>query len=138
MEKEKIPKVGVGAVILDENNRILLVLRKKSPEAGCWSLPGGKVEYMETVENAVIREINEELGIDIVIERLLCVTNHIIQSENVHWVAPTFVAHIVNGKVQNKEPHALQEVQWFPIDDIPDNSTLTTEYALERLKDKRD
>ncbi|MED4727834.1 NUDIX domain-containing protein [Aneurinibacillus migulanus] len=134
MEKEKAPKVGVGAVILDENNCILLVLRKKSPEAGCWSLPGGKVEYMETVENAVIREIKEELGIDIAIERLLCVTNHIVQSESVHWVAPTFVAHIANGKVQNKEPHALQEVQWFPIDDVPDNITITTEYALERLK----
>lgn len=134
MEKEKIPKVGVGAVILDENKRILLVLRKKSPEAGYWSLPGGKVEYMETVENAVIREIKEELGIDIEIERLLCVTNHIVQSENVHWVAPTFVAHIINGNVQNREPHALQEVQWFPIDDIPDKITITTEYALEQLK----
>ncbi|MGM1047009.1 MAG: NUDIX domain-containing protein [Bacillota bacterium] len=134
MENEKIPKVGVGAVILDENNCILLVLRKKSPEAGYWSLPGGKVEYMEKVENAVIREIKEELGIDIEIERLLCVTNHIVQSENVHWVAPTFVAHIINGNVQNKEPHALQEVQWFPIDDIPDNITITTEYALEQLK----
>ncbi|MGM1048125.1 MAG: NUDIX domain-containing protein [Bacillota bacterium] len=134
MEKEKIPKVGVGAVILDENSRILLVLRKKSPEAGYWSLPGGKVEYMETVENAVIREIKEELGIDIEIERLLCVTNHIVQSENVHWVAPTFVARIINGNVENREPHALQEVQWFPIDDIPDNITITTEYALEQLK----
>ncbi|MGG4345100.1 NUDIX domain-containing protein [Paenibacillus lautus] len=89
---------------------------------------------METVEYAVIREIKEELGIDIEIERLLCVTNHIVHSENVHWVAPTFVAHIINGSVQNREPHALQEVQWFPIDDIPDNITITTEYALEQLK----
>ncbi|WP_286922968.1 MULTISPECIES: NUDIX domain-containing protein [Lysinibacillus] len=134
MEKEKLPKVGVGAVILDENNQILLVLRKRSPEAGHWSLPGGKVDYMETIENAVIREIKEELGVDIKIERLLCVTNHIVQSEDIHYVAPTFIAHIMKGKVQNKEPHALEKVQWFPINGVPENITITTDYALKQLK----
>ncbi|MEC1179614.1 NUDIX domain-containing protein [Metasolibacillus meyeri] len=134
MKNEKLPKVGVGAVIRDENNQILLVLRKKSPESGYWSLPGGKVDYMETIESAVIREIKEELGVDIEIERLICVTNHIIQSEDVHYVAPTFIAHITKGNVQNKEPHALEKVQWFPIDDIPENITLTTDYALKQLK----
>lgn len=134
MEKENVPRVGVGAVLLDENNRILLGLRKKSPESGCWSLPGGKVDFMETIENAVIREIREELGVDIEIERLLCVTNHIIQSEMVHYVAPTFIARIINGKVQNKEPHAIENVEWFPIDNIPENITITTSYALEQLK----
>lgn len=49
----KSPKVGVGAVILDKANKVLLVLRKKAPEAGSWSLPGGKVDYMETIENAL-------------------------------------------------------------------------------------
>ncbi|MGE6258403.1 NUDIX domain-containing protein [Heyndrickxia sporothermodurans] len=133
MEVEKLPKIGVGAVIINEDNHILLVLRKKSPEAGHWSLPGGKVDYMETIENAIIREIKEELGIDIEIEKLLCVTNHIIQSEDIHYVAPTFITRIVNGSVQNKEPHALEKVQWFPLDGIPDNITITTENALKQL-----
>lgn len=128
------PKVGVGAVILDENNRILLVLRKRSPEAGFWSLPGGKVEFMETIENAVIREISEELGIDIEITRLLCVTNHIIPSENTHYVAPTFITRIINGVVENKEPHAIEKVQWFSIDDMPEKITITTDFALKQLK----
>ncbi|MGE7694020.1 NUDIX domain-containing protein [Lysinibacillus sp. NPDC094177] len=134
MEIEKLPKVGVGAVILDNANKILLVLRKKAPEAGCWSLPGGKVDYMETIENAIIREIKEELGVDIEITQLVCVTNHIIQSEDVHYVAPTFTARITNGEVQNREPHALEKVQWFSINDIPENITMTTEYALKQLK----
>ncbi|MEB2301431.1 NUDIX domain-containing protein [Lysinibacillus xylanilyticus] len=134
MEKEKSPKVGVGAVIQDKANKILLVLRKKAPEAGCWSLPGGKVDYMETIENAIIREIKEELGVDIEVTQLVCVTNHIIQSEDVHYVAPTFAARITNGEVQNREPHALEEVQWFSINEIPENITITTEYALKQLK----
>ncbi|NUU64042.1 NUDIX domain-containing protein [Paenibacillus agri] len=133
MEAEKWPRVGVGAVIRDENNRLLLVLRKKPPEAGHWSLPGGKVDYMETIENAVIREIHEELGIEIEIERLLCVTNHIIPSEDVHYVAPTFLANIVSGDIHNQEPHALEKVQWFPMQDLPNKITMTTDYALKQL-----
>ncbi|OBZ14725.1 DNA mismatch repair protein MutT [Bacillus sp. FJAT-27264] len=133
MEAEKRPRVGVGAVIRDENNRILLVLRKKPPEAGHWSLPGGKVDYMETIEHAVIREIREELGLEIEIERLLCVTNHILPAEDVHYVAPTFLANIVSGDVQNQEPHALEKVQWFSMQDLPNKITMTTDYALKQL-----
>ncbi|QOS97728.1 NUDIX domain-containing protein [Brevibacterium sp. JNUCC-42] len=136
MMQENIPRVGVGAAIIDENRRILLVLRKKAPEAGCWSLPGGKVDYMETIEDAVIREIKEELSINIVIDTLLCVTNHIVEAENVHWVAPTFIAHISSGEVQNLEPHALEKVEWFPIDELPDNITITTTYAINQLKNQ--
>lgn len=136
MINNNIPRVGVGAAIIDDNRRILLVLRKKAPEAGCWSLPGGKVDYMETIEDTVIREIKEELNIDIVIDCLLCVTNHIVQAENVHWVAPTFIAHISSGEVQNLEPHALEKVEWFPIDELPDNITITTTYAIDQLKNR--
>lgn len=134
MENGKLPKVGVGAVIQNKENKILLVLRKKAPEAGCWSLPGGKVDYMETIENAIIREIKEELGVDIEITRLVCVTNHIIQTEDIHYVAPTFAARITNGEVRNREPHALEKVHWFAIDEIPENITITTDYALKQIK----
>lgn len=71
---------------------------------------------------------------DIEITQLVCVTNHIIHSEDVHYVAPTFSAHITNGDVENREPHALEKVQWFSINEIPDNITMTTEYALKQLK----
>ena len=50
------PGVGCGAAILREG-RLLLVKRRKAPEAGCWSLPGGKVDFLERVEDAVRREI---------------------------------------------------------------------------------
>ncbi|NWL87096.1 MULTISPECIES: NUDIX domain-containing protein [unclassified Paenibacillus] len=133
MNIEKTPRVGVGAVIKDDLDRILLVLRKRAPEAGHWSLPGGKVDYMETIEEAIRREIREELGIEIMIDGLLCVTNHILPEEDTHYVAPTFLAHIAAGRVENREPHALGDVQWFPINSMPDKITVTTAYALKHL-----
>ncbi len=72
------PKVGGGGVLLDNDKRVLLQLRRNSPEAGFWSLPSGRVDFMEAVEHALIREFLEELGITVEIDTLLCVTDHIV------------------------------------------------------------
>lgn len=124
------PRVGVGALILDENERALLVLRKKSPEAGYWSIPGGKVEFMETVEKALERELREELGIEIDIISLLGVTNHIIRGKNTHWVSPAFLVKIKGRDPRNLAPEETQEISWFSIRSLPKNVTITTKSAI--------
>ena len=53
----------VGAVVLDAAGRILLIRRGHDPHAGLWSLPGGRVENGETLEQAVRREVLEETGL---------------------------------------------------------------------------
>jgi ADP-ribose pyrophosphatase len=125
------PRIGVGAVIIDSENNILLQLRNKPPEAGYWSIPGGKVEFMEKLEDAIARELKEELGINVRIEDMLCVTNHIVPADNAHWVAPTFLVQIIGGKVKNLEPDAIRQVQFFPLSNLPDNLTITTCSAIE-------
>ena len=52
--------VGVGAFILNEKKELLLLKRLSSPEKGCWSIPGGKLEMFETLKDATIRETKEE------------------------------------------------------------------------------
>jgi len=54
---------AVGAVVLDGDGRVLLVLRGRPPAAGTWTLPGGKVEMGETPEAAVVRELREETAL---------------------------------------------------------------------------
>ena len=61
----------VGAIITDHRGRLLLVKRGHEPEAGFWSLPGGRVEPGETDEEAVVREIREETGLAVVCDRLV-------------------------------------------------------------------
>lgn len=53
----------VGAVILDEDNRLLVVRRRNPPSAGAWSIPGGRVEPSESALDAVRREVLEETGL---------------------------------------------------------------------------
>ena len=57
----------VGAVVLDEAGRLLLVRRGREPSRGLWSVPGGRVEPGETGPDAVRREVREETGLDVVV-----------------------------------------------------------------------
>ncbi len=72
------PRVGVGVLLVDEHGRVLLTLRKLAPEAGCWSIVGGKLDYLETLQECAVREAREEVGLDVSIEALLCVTDHLL------------------------------------------------------------
>ena len=120
--------VGVGAVVVNEG-KILLLLRKKAPEEGSWTIPGGKVEFGETVENAILREVKEEIGAEATIVRALGVTNHILAAEGTHWVSPRFLVELTS-QPKNMEPHSHADMQWFDFDELPKNVTLTTQKAL--------
>jgi ADP-ribose pyrophosphatase len=123
------PGVGVGGVILNDG-KVLLLLRKKPPEAGFWSLPGGRVEFMERVEDALVRELKEELGIDAQVEALLCVTDHIVHADNAHWVSPAYVVRVVSGVPRNLEPEKTAAIEWFPLTQLPENLGVAAKSAL--------
>ncbi|WHT18541.1 NUDIX domain-containing protein [Crossiella sp. CA-258035] len=59
----------VGAVVFDPIGRILLIRRGRPPSAGCWSIPGGRVDPGEDDHRAVIRELSEETGLTGTIDR---------------------------------------------------------------------
>lgn len=131
--KQIEPRVGVGAILLNNKQEVLLVLRKRSPDANHWSLPGGKVELFETIEAATIREIKEELNVTINLNRLVCVTNHMLEIEETHFVCPTFLASIEEGELRNNEPDKLAKIGWFSLVDLPTPLTYTTTNALKQL-----
>jgi 8-oxo-dGTP diphosphatase len=68
-QRRRIP--CVGAIIKDPGGRLLLIRRGHAPEAGRWSLPGGRVEPGESDQQAVIREIREETGLEIECDQLV-------------------------------------------------------------------
>jgi 8-oxo-dGTP diphosphatase len=128
---EDAPQVGCGAAIVREGT-ILLVLRRKAPEAACWSLPGGKVEFLERIEDAVRREVFEEVGVEIELDRLLHITQT-IGVDGQHWVSPVFQAHIVAGEPENREPAKHAGVAWFSCDTPPARLAQAAREAISKV-----
>ena len=79
-EYPESPIVGVGGVIFDGAS-VLLAKRGQEPAKGTWSLPGGAVELGEKVVNALKREIQEEVGIEIEVGGLIRVLDRIVQDQ---------------------------------------------------------
>jgi 8-oxo-dGTP diphosphatase len=125
-----LPRVGVGVLILDHRSRALLTLRNLPPEAGSWSIVGGKLEYLETLQDCAVREALEEVGVTISIEALLCVTDHLLPQESQHWVSPAYLGRVASGRAKNREPRKTREVRWFPLDQLPPNLTMTARNAI--------
>jgi 8-oxo-dGTP diphosphatase len=130
VDRPSRPKVGVGVLLIDKRGRILLTLRKRPPEAGCWSIVGGKLDFFEPLEQCAVREALEEVGVEIAIERLLCVTDHCLPQEGQHWVAPAYLGRILSGKATNREPNKTRAVRWFHPDQLPANLTMTARNAI--------
>src|SRR5258708_19214949 len=90
MGESCIPRVGVGVLLVDELDRVLLTLRNRPPEAGCWSIVGGKLDFLETLEECAAREAREEVGVEVSIQSLLCATDHCLPQENTHRAPPAY------------------------------------------------
>ena len=127
-----VPRLGCGAAIM-EQSKILLVKRKRNPEKDHWGLPGGKVDPDERVEDAVVREIEEELGISIKLSRLICTVDHLDSCTGQRWIAPVYSASIVRGTPKICEPHALAAVDWFAINRLPNPLTAATLQTRDAL-----
>jgi len=125
-----VPRVGVGVLLVDAQDCVLLTLRRRSPEVGCWSIVGGKVDFLENLEQCAVREAREEAGVEVELLRLLCVTDHVLPDEGQHWVAPAYLGRIVSGEARNCEPDKTQEVKWFALRSVPKNLTMTAKNAI--------
>jgi ADP-ribose pyrophosphatase YjhB (NUDIX family) len=124
------PRVGVGALITDDQGRVLLIKRRRDPEAGCWGIPGGKVDFGERVAATCAREILEEVGLEIEVGDLVCLVDQIDIEAGTHWVSPVFRARVLTGEAVNREPEAIAAIGWFEPGDLPAPLTLSTRRAL--------
>lgn len=115
---KKWPIVGVGAVVVHEE-RVLLVQRAKAPFAGLWCIPGGKVRYGESLQEAAEREIQEETGITIKAGQPVYAFDVIdIESGNhpCHYVVIDLQADYISGDPQPRDD--VLAAAWFDKDEI--------------------
>ena len=107
------PQLAVGAVVVTDG-ALLMVQRNQEPAKGLWTLPGGRVEHGEYIEDALRREVSEETGIDIEVDRLLGIFEVV---GDPHFVILDFLATAAS----QMEPRAATDVaqaRWVPLDEV--------------------
>ncbi|MDB5238547.1 MAG: 8-oxo-dGTP diphosphatase [Candidatus Kaiserbacteria bacterium] len=132
------PRVGIGVIIKNDRNEVLLGLRMSSHGAGEWAFPGGHLEFGETVFETAKREVKEETDLDIDQFELVSVCDEMryIKSDNKHYLNLSILGHYTGGEPKNMEPHKCKEWKWFPLDQIPSNMFEPSGIALNNLRDK--
>lgn len=109
-----------AAALVDIDGRVLIAQRPAGKQlAGLWEFPGGKVEAGETPEDALIRELREELGID---ARRECLAASVFAShayEDFHLLMPLFLLRRWDGEVERREHAALKWVKPIQLFDFP-------------------
>jgi 8-oxo-dGTP diphosphatase len=112
----KNPALAVDGVII-KNHIIVLVKRSNPPFEGQYALPGGFVEFGETVESALIREIVEETGLKVKIKSLIGVYSDPNRDPRGHIISIAFRAQIIGGEVLSGSD--ASEVRFFDIRNLP-------------------
>ena len=115
----KSPKLTVDGIIV-KDDRIVLICRKNPPFIDMWALPGGFVEYGEKVENAVVREVFEETGLNTCIKDLVGVYSDPDRDPRGHTVSVVFSLKVVDGSLCSGDD--AKSVKFFQLNKLPDLS----------------
>lgn len=117
-------RVGTG-LILVKDGKMLLGRRRGSHAAGLYSFPGGHLDWNETWEQGVLRELEEECGPNVKVrlrpiglQRAVFITNNPMPQYDKHYITIFMVADWVEGEPENTEPHKCDGWEWFNFDQL--------------------
>lgn len=127
-----VPGLTVGAIIV-LNNQILLVKRNREPFKGKWMLPAGFVEFGEHPSETLKREIEEEVGLELVDYEI----NEILQSSD----DPRAPGHLIifynvriKGETKNLDKNENEAVSWFDIKNLPEIGFEPHKYIMSKIQ----
>jgi len=131
------PKVAVAALAV-KDGKILLVKRRYPPSAGRWSLPGGHVELGERLEEAVLRELKEETGVDGVVKGFLAPVEYIEQDGGQVRYHFVILVYLVEATGEPRAGGDAAEAAFVPLEEaLKMDLTKTTFEVLQKLPPQR-
>ncbi len=127
-------KTSVVACIIDAGDRVLLTRRCIEPFCGQWVMPGGKVDHGEPLLAALRREVHEEVGLEVHVEGLVDVYEHVgLGPRNDHYVILYYRTHPLSHDLQPNGAE-VTEARWVPARELSRyNMTPGTRHVLARL-----
>ncbi len=116
-ETERKAPLASVEIIIQKDGDIVLIKREGPPFRGKWKLPGGMVEYGQTVEEAAMRESKEETSLDVELIDILGVYSDPQRDPRFHSLATVFVAKPVNGTLKGDIVETT-DAKWVPIENL--------------------
>ncbi|MBK8816547.1 MAG: NUDIX domain-containing protein [Methylococcaceae bacterium] len=114
---EPIPSIGVGGLLFNRHQQILLIKRNQAPAQGLWSIPGGKQEAGESLVEACIREFQEETNLEVEVQNIVAIVDR--RLEGFHYVIIDFLVKLIDEN--NAVPIArsdVAEAKWINLGDL--------------------
>lgn len=113
-----IARVGVGVFVF-RDGQFLMGQRRGAHGAGSWSVPGGHLEFGESLESTAEREVAEETGLKIKNIRFGGLTNDIFADENKHYVTIWMISDYQGGEAKIIEPDKHIDQKWCDFNSLP-------------------
>ncbi|CAM5218801.1 ADP-ribose pyrophosphatase YjhB (NUDIX family) OS=Ureibacillus acetophenoni OX=614649 GN=SAMN05877842_109116 PE=3 SV=1 [Ureibacillus acetophenoni] len=129
--------LGVAGVVINSEGKWLVVKKTYSGLKGVWSLPAGFVKFGETADEAVVREVKEETGIDCVVTGLIGLRTGVIRQEISDNMAIFYCQPINDHQTITIQEQEISEVKWLTVDELVNGgqaSVMLREMASHELK----
>ena len=143
-KKRGVDYIGVSCVFFCHDCKGNLLLHKRSnscrDEQGKWDCGGGSMEFGESFKDAVSREIKEEYCVEPINLRYVGASNILRKNSgsDTHWIAIIFSAEVDPQKVRIGEPEKIDEIKWFPHNNLPSPVHSMSIEHLEMVKKSSD
>lgn len=134
--------IGITVVYFCHDGKGNYLLAKRSEncrdEHGCWDPGGGGVEFGDTVEDTLRKEVAEEYCTDILEYEFLGYrdVHREHNGKKTHWLALDFKVRVDPKKVANGEPHKFDAVEWFTLEELPEPLHSQFPHALDIYKEQ--
>lgn len=124
-EDKRMKSIRVSAAVIHRDGKILATQRGYGEYKGKWEFPGGKREEGESGEEALEREIREELDSKVKIEKLICTTDY--DYPTFHLTMDVYLSTLIEGKLTLLEH---EDAQWVSLDSIDDLDWLPADWSV--------
>lgn len=128
--------LAVAAIVLGMNGTVLLAKRAREPFVGLWTLPSGFVDFGEHPDEALIREIKEETGLEVAHYALRAISNSDQDPRAQGVVLITYVVTVNDGELKNDAEENL-ELRYWPMDKLPPMAWKIHEEVLKHFNQQR-
>ena len=117
MENKRYPRVGVGVIVV-KDGKVLIGKRQEKNQKGVWCFPGGSIEFFESLEDCVRREVREEAGIEIENIHPVYAVDDFRKESRKHWVCVYLKADYISGEPRPFDGE-FELWKWASWDELP-------------------